>query len=256
MHTIAFISLWGGIGQTAVVANVATALARDGLSCLAIELCAQNSLGLCLGLEAPVPRGWVHAVQEGAWWAQAALANSDGVGFLPYGMVDNVTVDVQERRWLDQPGWLAEQLASLDVAERSLVLLDAPQWPTAAARQAMACADWLVVCVEASPRVESIFPRLEALRVAQPAGQGLTLVVNRVDPRRQSQREPLQALRLQWAEFLAPYLLHEDDHMPLAMARHGCVVSVLPQAQSAHDLQGIAQWLVRKFGMHSQEPSL
>lgn len=255
MRTIAFISLWGGVGQTAVVANLATALARDGLSCLAIDLCPQNSLGLSLGLDAPAPRGWVHAVQEEGWWAQEALANSDGVGFLPYGMADSVTVDAQARRWLDQPGWLAQQLVSLDLPERSLVLLDAPSWPTAAARQAMACADGVVVCVEASPRVKSFFPGLDALRAAQPAGQALALVVNRVDPRRQSQREPLQALRVQWAEFLAPYPLHEDDHMSLAMAHHGCVVSVLPQAQSAHDLQGIAQWLTRQGAWFNQDLS-
>lgn len=255
MRIVTFISLWGGTGQTSVVANVATALARDGVSCLAIDLCPQNSLGLHLGLEAPAVKGWVHAVQAGSWWADAALANSDGVGFLPHGNADNRTADTQALRWLQQPDWLAEQLASLDVAGNSVVLLDAPHGLTPSARQAMACADWLVVCVEASPRVELCFPQLEALRAAQPTGQGLTLVVTGVDPRRQSQRGPLQALRVHWSEFLAPHVMHEDDHMPLALARHGSVVSVLPQAQSAHDLQGIAQWLARQCGLSAEGPS-
>ena len=86
--------------------------------------------------------------------------------------------------------------------------------------------------------------RLRALlrgATAAPGEQGV--LVTRFDPRRVSHREALQTLREHWGECLIPYTLHEDENIARALARAMCVGSLAPHAQSAHDLQGVCNWL-------------
>ena len=248
VRSIAFVSPLGGSGQTTIVANVASLWSAIGRPCLALDLCAQNGLGAHLGLTHSTPDGWAAPALAGQWWAQAALENSAGVCFLPFGSGPQAqTTSAALNRMLeDDPRWLATQLQSIALEENSLVLLDVPQWPQPMAAQALACADLVVVCLDASPRSVRLQAQLQALLAQAPAGAGLALLATRFSPLRDSQCSALETLQQQWPDLLSPYVLHEDENASAALEAGSCVTAYAPQAQSAHDLHGIANWLLAR----------
>jgi len=237
---IAFVSPLGGTGQTTLVANLASVWSSQGQPCLAIDLCAQNSLALHLGLaadDAPCTEpGWARCLQAGQWWGEAAQENSEGVRFVPHGAAQAAPAQ-------HDPAWLAGALSTLDLQPAARVLLDAPHWPQPLASQALACAALVVVCVETGARAPRLQARLQALQQALPPQGRMVLVATRYNPQRASQRAALQALQAQWPEQLAPYVLHEDEHVGAALQAAHCVCHHAPHAQAAHDMQGLARWL-------------
>lgn len=244
MRVIAVVSPLGGSGRTTVTAHLATLLARQGRPCLAVELCAQNLLGKHLGMPEPSDLGWARLAATGQWWADGSFDNSDGVGVLPFGKAELDTLASIDRQLREQPRWLLDQMELLDIPDDCTVLLDTPVWPSLLAQAALRCSDAVIVTLEASARSSLGPDGVQAMlheTAAAPADQGV--LVTRFDPRRISHREALQALREQWGGRLIPYTLHEDENISRALSRSMCVGSFAPQAQSAHDLQGVCNWL-------------
>lgn len=241
MHCIAFFSPLGGVGRTTLAAHGATLLAASGTPVLALDLSAQNTLGLHLGLTTPPVRGWQNAVHEGRWPGEEALENSFGVRLLPHGAHLPASAP--------PVGWLAGQLSQLDLPADGVVVLDTPVWPAPLARQALDCADLALWVLDASPRALHVHAAWQAsIRAARPA-QRCAVVVTGVDPRSPTRRELLARLRAQWNEHLLPYALHQDEHVPQAQERALCVHQATPQAQAAHDLQGITSWIIEALGL-------
>ena len=235
MRTVAFVSALGGVGCTTLVAHSAALLAERGHPVVALELSAQNTLGLYLGMREQPPTGWHSAVQAGGWLGDAALENADGVRLLAHGPCAAPLP-------LAAP-WLAQQLQALDVPDPTVVLLDTPPLPAPLAQQALACADVVLVVLDAAWRSVYLHASLQALLAGLQPHQRVGMVVTGVDPRSPSRRDALAQLRLQWPGQLLPYVLHQDEHLPQAQAQGLCVRQMAPYAQSAHDLQGIANWL-------------
>jgi len=244
MRVIAIVSPLGGSGRTTLTAHLATLLALQGQPCLAVELCAQNLLSKHLGMHNPSTLGWAPLAASGQWWAGGSFDNSDGVSVLPFGKADLNTLESIQRQLQTQPYWLQEQLEQLEVPAHCTVLLDTPQWPSRLTQAALQCADTVLVTLEASARAcanPAVIEDMLRETAAAPADQGV--LVTRFDPRRTSHREALQTLRQQWGDQLIPYTLHEDENIPRALASAMCVGQFAPQAQSAHDLQGVCRWL-------------
>lgn len=254
MRVIAVVSPLGGAGRTTLTAHLATLLARQGQRSLAVELCAQNLMGRHLGMREASATGWARAAANGQWWADGGFDNSDGVRVLPFGESSLETLHTLHQMLQVQPRWLQDQIELLDIASDCVVLLDTPLWPSPWAQAALHCADTVLVALEASARACSALNGVQTLlrsTAAAPSEQGV--LVTRFDPRRVSHREALQTLREQWGDRLIPYTLHEDENIARALARAMCVGHLAPQAQSAHDLQGVCNWLM---GQHAAPPSM
>jgi cellulose synthase operon protein YhjQ len=249
---IAFVSPVGGSGQTTVVANLASLWSADGRPGLAVDLCAQNSLGLHLGQSACSVTGWASAVEAGQWWAEPGLENSQQVQFLPYG--SPASLARLEPTLAQDPQWLATQLQTSELEDNCLLLLDAPIWPHTLASQALACADVVVVCLDTTPRAPLLHAQVQALLAHARPQAALALVATRFNPRRDSQCQALDTLRAQWAERLCPHVLHEDENVSAALEMAHCVTAHAPHAQAAHDLQGIARWLLAQCGETDSRP--
>ena len=250
MHYVAFISPLGGTGQTTLVANVATALSRRGNPCLAVDLAAQNTLGLHLGLLQPAINGWASAAAAGRWVGEVGLENSETVGYLPFGAA---TVEELEAidRLLKQPLWLQNQLSELQLDPQALVLLDAPTWPAALSRQALQCADMVLACLSASVGACKVQQLVQSIFDQAPATADKAVVITDFDPRRKLQLDALQTLRGQWSEYLVPYAVHRDENQPAALTQASCVCTLTPHAQSAHDMQGIASLIAKRCGIET-----
>lgn len=235
MRSVAFISPLGGVGRTTLTAHCSALLAARGMSVLAVDLSAQNMLGVHLGLGSAPQTGWQNAVQAHKWWGEAALENSTGVRLLPHGAA--LAQDPPPAHWLQ------EQLAQLDLPKRGVVLLDTPVLPGALAQQALACADLVVWVLDASPRAVLAHALLQTWMTRLRPTQAWAMVATGVDPRSKTRRSALAQLRQQWGQQLLPYVLHQDEYLLQAQSQALCVHQLAPQAQSAHDLQGIAAWI-------------
>lgn len=243
-HAIAIVSPLGGTGCTTLTAHLATLLAAHGPSCLAMDLCAQNMLGRHLGMQQPAEAGWASLAAQQQWWGQAALSNSNAVHLLPFGSASTAALDTLQHACAQNPYWLRQQLDALDVAAGSAIFLDTPAWPAPLARQALAAASVVIVVLEASARACHAQALVaQALAWSAPDAHR-AIAVNRVDPRRPSQRAALETLRRQWGDLLLPYTVHEDENITQACEHATSVGAWAPHAQSSHDLQGMAQWLM------------
>lgn len=244
MPRIAFISPLGGTGRTATAAHMLSEFAERDHTVLGIDLCPQNQLGSYLGLPEPAPQGWATSVLAGQWWAGNALENSARAAFLPFGQLPPSGWPPLEQRWMDEPGWLQEQLVAMDIPDDTQVVLDTPVWPAPLARQAARCADVLMVMLDASLRSCQAFPLIQSMLsdVSSPSAS-VALVLTGFDARRPSHREALHTLRKQWGNLLLPYIVHADESLIQAQAHALCVTQYAPHAQSASDMQGVATWL-------------
>lgn len=240
MQCLAFVSPLGGVGRTTLAAHCATLLAATGMPVLAFDLSPQNVLGLHLGLPAPPEQGWQAAVCDGRWLGDAALENTAGVRLLPHGAPASSASQPQ--------GWLAEQLTRLDLPADGVAVLDTPALPAPLAQQALSCADLVVLVSDVSLRAVRTHPALQSWMAGLQPAQRWAVVLNGVDPRSAVRRNMLAQLRAQWGDRLLPYVLHQDEHVPQAQERASCVHQSTPQAQAAHDLQGIAAWLGEALG--------
>lgn len=242
--SIAIVSPLGGSGRTTLTAHLATIVAVHGQPCLAMDLCAQNMLGRHLGMQQPAQAGWASLAAQQQWWGQAALGNSDGVDLLPFGTASTDELGTLEQAWALDPQWLRPRLDALDVPAGSALFLDTPLWPAPLARQALAGAHMVVIVLEASARAcQAQALVAQALAVAPPEAHR-AIAINRVDPRRPSQRAALETLRGQWGDLLLPYTVHDDENIAQAFEHATSVCTWAPHAQSSHDLQGIGQWLL------------
>lgn len=247
LHSIALVSPLGGTGRTTLTAHLASLLAARGQPCLALDLCAQNLLGRHLGMEQAAQAGWAQLAAQQQWWGQAALHNSDGVHLLPFGSASTAALAQLQRTWAHSPDWLRLQLEALEMPPGSAALLDTPVWPAALACQALAAAHTVVVVLEASARACHAQALVQQALALAPAGAQCAIAINRADPRRPSQRAALETLRAQWGELLLPYTVHEDENIAQACAQATSVSRWAAHAQSSHDLQGIAQWLLERL---------
>jgi chromosome partitioning protein len=125
MHVIAIASQKGGVGKTTITLNLGLALARAGNRTLIMELDAQGSLGLSLGL-ADRARPGVAEVLTGAETMDNVLIRTRDpqLQVLSVGRVDPTTVSGFEDALTRGPA-IPDMLAELS-AEFELVLVDCP----------------------------------------------------------------------------------------------------------------------------------
>ena len=247
IHPIAIISPLGGAGCTTLTAHLATLAAVQGRPCLAVDLCIQNMLGRHLGLQHTAQAGWATLATRQQWWGQGALSNSDGVDLLPFGVASTPELDVLQREWALTPQWLSNRLQALDIPAHSAIFLDAPTWPAPLSCQALTLAQVVLIVLDASARSCHAQALVAQALALAPVDAYCAIAVNRVDPRRPSQRAALETLHAQWGDLMLPYAVHEDENNAQACEHATNVCAWAPHAQSSHDLQGISQWLMERL---------
>ncbi|AOI78385.1 cellulose biosynthesis protein BcsQ [Burkholderia sp. NRF60-BP8] len=243
MKTIAVTSTTGGAGRTTLAAALAVLLARRGRPVVAVEFDAQNLMGATLGLDTLAERGLAHGLLGGAEpWHAHTWRNADGVLFVPYGQVDAAGAAACDARLAADPAWLSRALDEIALPADGVVLVDTPRYPSPQAGQAIRCADLTLVVVPPEPAAcATTAARLGALR----AGRGdLQIVVNRLNPARDMQRDALAMLRaVAGPASMLEQRIHVDAAVPEALARGSWIFDDAPYSQASHDLNGVANWV-------------
>src|SRR3954470_20690508 len=125
MHVIAIASQKGGVGKTTISLNLGLALARAGNRTLIMELDAQGSLGLSLGLPDRARPG-IAEVPTGAEPLDAVLTRTRDpqLHVLCVGRVDPTTVSGFEEA-LTRGNVIPQMLAQLQ-PEFDIIIVDCP----------------------------------------------------------------------------------------------------------------------------------
>jgi cellulose synthase operon protein YhjQ len=246
MKTIAIIASVGGAGRTMLTAALAGLLSERRHAVLAVECDPRNVLTFYCGLRTPAEQG-LHSqvLSSNDDWSDTALQTDDGALWLPWGGVRGdaalASTAAISAALHQQPAWLRDLLARVDLPGHGVTLIDTPTWPSVYAAQAMAAADLVMVVVPPEPLACATLPRLRAeLKVLD---KETVYVANAVSPASQLHTDILALLRDTLGTALSTYRVHADSGIPEALARNESFVHSAPHSQAAHDMQGLATWL-------------
>lgn len=244
MYTIAIVSGNGGTGRTTIAANLAAMIARRGRAVLALDFDPENMLGISLGLAANESDGLARRLTSGGRWYEAAFQNSEQVRFLPHGGLADELQREFERRLSSEEGWLRARLAEIDLPAEAVVIADTPRLPSATTRAVIDAAD-LAIAVLAPDTY--CYARLPVLRELAGGRVPMCYAVNQFDATRRLHNDVLALLRPDLGESLIPYLIHRDEAVPEAVASNRSLAEQSPHSQAAHDLQGLASWVLARM---------
>lgn len=243
MKVIAIVSTAGGTGRTTLCAALAILLARRGRQTVALDFDPQNLLGVHLGIDGFAPHGIAHALLDDAnAWHAHTWRNAEGVLFVPYGVATSEQSARCDARLAAEPKWLASALAQLDLPPDGVVLIDTARYPSQQAEQAVRSADLVIGVTPPEPAAcATLVARLDALRSG---GAPLRIVVNRLNPARDMQRDVLAMLGAALGDGV-PLVqrVHLDVALPESFARGTWLFDDAPHSQASHDLHGVANWL-------------
>jgi cellulose synthase operon protein YhjQ len=186
---IAIVSANGGVGKSTVAAGLAQTLRHPGGRTLAIDLDPQNALSSHLGITRQVP-GLIQLKEQDADWGAHCLPGFSDSECLPFG-----TGDMNDRRLLRQlmledPDWLNQHLASMNLSENDTVILDTPSGATVYSQQALDAADLvLVMTVADAASYLALDTMTQWLETTRRRGQRHRYVLNQRDDSRTFSRD-------------------------------------------------------------------
>lgn len=243
MKTVALVSTAGGAGRTTLTAALAVLLARRSRPVAALDLDPQNMLGVHLGLDTFARLGIGHAVigQAGPWTGNT-WRNAEGVLFAPHGETTLAERAAYEARLAAEPQWLADVLAMIDFPAHGVALVDTARLPSYQAEQALRSADLTLCVTPPEPAAcATLARRFPSLR---DSARNVKVVVNRLNPAREMQRDALSLLRAAVGDALElAHRVHFDAAVPDSLARGTWIFDDVPHSQASHDLHGLANWL-------------
>ncbi|WLI09948.1 MULTISPECIES: cellulose biosynthesis protein BcsQ [Pseudomonas] len=141
---IAIISANGGVGKSTIAAGLAKTLRRPGGRTIAIDLDPQNALSSHLGITRQVP-GLIQLKQQDADWGAHCLPGYGDSECLPFGIDEVNDRRLLKQLMLEDPGWLNQRLASMNLGENDTVILDTLSGATVYSQQALDAADLVLV---------------------------------------------------------------------------------------------------------------
>ena len=246
MFIVALSSTCGGVGRTTVTAGLSSALARKGQRVLAIDLDPQNMLGLHQGINL-LSDGL--ATSAGDAWMETSWHTSDGIDFVPFGTPSadiawQLEVDIEA-----DPDWLRQRLSRLDFPDEGIVLIDSARLPSRWGDAARHAADLTLFIGRPDPGSLGGF---DTLSQAIDSQENIAFLLNDVDPTRNLHRDALLLARNRWPELCLQYPIHRDEAMAEALAHGQSIFDYAVRAQAAHDLQGVAAWLLNQRSLSAR----
>jgi len=240
LSVVALQGVRGGTGTTSLVAALGEALAHAGHDVLCIDFDPRNQLRLHFNHPWQDDSGWALAETSGTEWYAMAFAFGERLTFLPYGGGDAIIAAGQPpQQWHEtSPDW-AQRLSQLDPQRYDWILLDVPFAHPAHQRSIRRVAStWLTVthCDAAC----------HALLAERPVAVNEYLLVNRFTPRSLLQNDLLALWQRQYADWLVPCSIHQDEAMFEALAHKRSVIGHRSDSLAARDVQRLAAWLLAR----------
>lgn len=262
MHTIAVISAQGGVGKSTIAANLAVGLTQRNKKVLVIDMDPQNSQRLHLGLDAMQIAGLaregleVQSIFDSPFGSSAATnAESDlqtqGLHFIPFGRITNQELDEFRTELMQNPDWLAHNIAALGPLLFDFVIIDTPPGPSAYLEQAMMAADiaTLVVLPDAASYLglDKFQRLLSTLTKTSDGFKGTYRLINQMPINNRLAHEVRTALfadALPESTANIPLCIHHDVSVAQALAHETPLLEHQPHTIASLDFQYLADWIV------------
>ena len=230
-----------------MTANLGVALKTVGNAVTVIDLDPQNALGLYFGLQLGDVDGGMRQVASGCSCLEVVRHSAAGVDYLPYGLLQESDRSVLELELEAHADCLQRQIASLAMAQNSLVLIDTPPGASVYMQQALVCADLVIVVVQADAGSYASIPQMQSLLAYYASGRlsfpKVVYLVNQMDGAKVLNRDVLDMLRQRLGDSLIPYTIHRDQAVSEALAFQQSVLHYATYSQATHDIGQIAEWV-------------
>jgi len=248
-RVVSVVSPKGGVGKTTVAANLAAALAAAGQTVLLVDVDPQNAARL--HHQMPLAEGDGLAVQSllNQPWVNAAYRGPYGVDCLPFGTLSDHDRRGLERQLDDDPEWLQKNLAALELAPGSIVILDTAPGGTAYLPQALQASS-IALCVLLPDAASFVtLPAMarwfgEAMQT-NPSLCGRYLL-NRMNNARVLCRDVAVALTRDLGDELLPIEIHFDAAIEEALASQTPILKYSPESPACRDFEALAAWVVEQ----------
>ena len=252
MKTVAVVSAKGGVGKTTLCANLSAALGRQGHPVLAVDLDPQNALRfhLGLGVGSDTSLGIAEATLRGLDWREVCLHGPPGVSVAPYGTTSEDSRELFER-WLAQdPAAVGTQLRRMALPDDTIVMLDTPPGASGYMRQALTCADLVVVVSLADAASYATLPAMHKLIHtycgSTPGFVGYAYVINQVDRAKQLSSDVTELMRADLGDRVAG-IVHQDQSIAEALAFNRNVLDYDQHCRGTHDILDTARAIASRL---------
>ena len=242
MLTITVSGMHGGVGTTAVVANLSAALQQQGLRCLCIDANVDNMLRLALAVNPEEKVGWAKASLEGASWKEATLQHDDGRWVLPFGELDADELSRFFPTLVAGQSPLHAVVAELASLPLDCVLIDGP---TSRSLPHYSLPNVDLTLYVAAPDAAS-YALLKQDAGHWPASN-YRILINRLQPAQALASAIANLIADDFEEQMVPGVVHEDLIIAEAQAELASVIARAPDSQAAQDFQSLALWCQSEF---------
>lgn len=228
MHTVAVLSLKGGVGKTTVVLGLASAAMRRGVRTLVVDLDPQCNATTCLEPESTGKELNDVLASPTVDVMRAAIGRSgwgDEVDVLVGSETAELNNGIDQQQLPKLASALSEWDASGDQPPYQLVLLDCPPSLGGLTRSALVAAERALLVTEptifAVSGVQRAFEAVQTERANNPRLQPLGVVVNRVRPRSHEHQFRIEELREIFGPLVMPVSL--PDRLAVQQAQGACI---------------------------------
>lgn len=239
MTVVSIVATKGGIGQTTVVASLATALARrlGPNHVAALDLAATQALRWHLGADQEDPTDPSETV---ARTGAHAHRSSTGVAYLrrPGTTAAPNTASASDTRWL------ADLSRGHGLAENAIVLVDTCVRDPKTRARTLRNSDLTLAVVAPDAACYATLVAQDRVLALCPGAHRSRIVVNGYDPRDRLAMDIVRRLEDQYEERLAPVMIHQDEGVREALALGQTCLTYDPYSQASHDLDQLGQWLL------------
>lgn len=259
MSTLALINNKGGVGKTTTAVHLAAGMAKAGKQVLLVDLDAQASASLALGVD----RDDLEPSIASALYDGEAIA--DVVRLAPGADVDLVTgseslksADVRLAQEYGRERLLERTLAP--VQDRyDVIVLDCPPSLSLLPINAIVLADWFLVPVEphylSLEGVGSLLDTVDDVR--QGIGQAaelLGIVVTRADFRAKATEQVIELLRADHGSLVFDTVIRGNVRLSEATSYGVSVFDHAPQSTGAKGYRALTQEVMQRLEMKTAEP--
>lgn len=246
MFVMVLSSAKGGVGRTTLAANLAGILCERGFPVTLVEADPQQALPAHFGLPAGTD-GWAARWLAGESPAAARVNLRPQLDMLPFGVLPADRQAALLAALAERPA-MPDLLAVLADRPDGLVLVDAPAGNHPLACDALAVADGVLslwLCDSAS--LNAWQASGDDVSRGLPVSALRTHVVNQINATRNVRRELFRLWRDRLGTMMLPVPVHQDEAVSDALQQGSTVVQLTQHSQAAHDMHGIADWLLQHW---------
>jgi len=258
VRTVAIVSMKGGVGKTAIAANLGASLARMASGeTLVVDFDPRNQLGIHFGMDPRSGVGLAETLLIGANPGPLIHTPSDGPDYLPFGRVTDRDRAELESIASKRPHVLQQALCESPLSGYAFVVIDSAPGPSSLLLPVLLAADLVVAVVLADAASFATLPdllELSGMASERRRPENLHVLINAADDDTCLGRDVRALLGAQKDVSVLPFAIHRDEAVREALACRRTVLAHAPTSQASADFRSLAEWLRQEMAREVSAP--